>query len=89
MDFSTTWEFDHDTSSREIASSNGQVERAVQTVRSVFRKAVERKGDPYLALLEYRNSPIDSDIGSPAELLFQRKKLRITDSRTTKTEILP
>ena len=71
--FSKTWEFDHDTSSPKFASSNGQVERAVQTVKSVLRKAVDSKRDPYLALLEYRNTPIDNDIGSPAELLFQRK----------------
>ena len=39
----------------------------------MLKKAVDSKRDPYLALLEYRNTPIDNEIGSPAELLFQRK----------------
>ena len=71
--FSKKWEFDNDTSIPKFASNNGQVEKAVQTVKIVLRKAVDCKRDPYLALLEYRNTPIDNDIGSLAELLFQRK----------------
>ena len=63
----------HNTSSPKFSSSNGQVERAVQTVKSILRKAQESKKDVYLALLEYRNTPIDANIASPAELLFQRK----------------
>lgn len=31
----------------------GQVERAVQTVKNLLRKAQDSSGDPYLALLEY------------------------------------
>ena len=37
--FSKTWEFDHDTSSPKFASSNGQVERAVQTVKSAQKSS--------------------------------------------------
>ena len=68
-----TLEIDHDTSSPKFASSNGEVERAVQTVKSALIKAIDNKRDPYLALLEYRNTPMDNDTGSPADLLFQRK----------------
>ena len=71
--FAKQWEFFHNTSSPKFPSRNGQVERAVQTVKSILRKAQESKKDVYLALLEYRNTPIDANIASPAELLFQRK----------------
>ena len=41
--------------------------------KSILRKAQESKKNVYLALPEYRNTPIDANIASPAELLFQRK----------------
>jgi len=33
-------------------------------------KALEDKSDPYLAILEYQNTPIDDGHNSPAELLM-------------------
>ena len=71
--FAKQWEFCNNTSSPMFPSSNGQAERAIQTVKNVLRKAQESKKDVYLALLEYRNTPVDTNIPSPAELLFQRK----------------
>ena len=37
--FAKQWEFFHNTSSAKFPSSNGQVERAVKTVKSILRKA--------------------------------------------------
>ena len=70
--FAKQWEFCHNTSSPKFPSSNGQSDRAIQTVRNALRKAQESKKDVYLALLEYRNTPVNTNIPSPAELLFQR-----------------
>ena len=54
--FAEEWEFKHTTSSPGFPQSNGQSERAIQTIKNLLKKAQESRGDPYLALLEYRNS---------------------------------
>ena len=33
-------------------------ERAIQTIKNLFRKAFEHGNDPYIVLLEYRNTAI-------------------------------
>ncbi|KAK3084719.1 hypothetical protein FSP39_017965 [Pinctada imbricata] len=71
--FSYDWEFTHNTSSPYYPRSNGQAERCVQTVKNLLKKAEDSGNDVYIALLEYRNSPLD-DIGlSPAQLLMNRQ----------------
>ena len=45
----------------------------VQTVENILQKYDENKGDPYLALLSYRATPLDHQLKSPAELLNNRK----------------
>ena len=80
-DFSTDWGFKHTTSSPTFPQSNGQVERAVQTVKNLLRKAQDSSGDPYLALLEYRNTPLSGVGLSPAQMLMGRRlksKLPVT-----------
>lgn len=71
--FSKVWEFQHTTSSPGYPQSNGQVERTVQTVKNLLKKAEESGRDPYLSLLEYRNSPLESVKKSPAQLLMSRR----------------
>ena len=46
-------------------------EKAVQTVKSILEKCKESEQDPYLALLDYRNTPINGV--SPAQALMSRK----------------
>lgn len=72
-EFAKEWGFNHDTSSPHWPRSNGMVERHVQTIKNIFKKMENDDRDPYLALLEYRNTPIDNDIYSPNELMFNRK----------------
>ena len=70
--FAEEWNFAIITSSPNYAQSNGQAERAVQTVKGLFRKAFESGTDPHIALLQYRNAPVAGIDRSPAELLMNR-----------------
>ena len=45
----------------------------VQTVKNILTKCDEEGGDPYLALLSYRATPINHHLDSPAELLTKRR----------------
>ena len=70
--FADQWEFQHTTVSPCNSQANGLIEKAVHTVKSLLTKAKQDHRDPYLGLLEYRNTPID-DVGSPAQLLMSRR----------------
>ncbi|XP_037528497.1 uncharacterized protein K02A2.6-like [Rhipicephalus sanguineus] len=77
--FARSYGFQLITSSPHYPQSNGEVERMVQIVKNLFSKAT----DPYLALLDYRDTPGKSGY-SPAQLLMGRQ-LR---TRLPKTEEL-
>ena len=66
--FSTDWQFQHLTSSPRYPQSNGEVERAVQTMKMVLNKS----SDEYLALLNYRDTPLHHGY-FPAQLSMGRK----------------
>ncbi|XP_046621113.1 uncharacterized protein K02A2.6-like [Neodiprion virginianus] len=70
--FAKAWGFEHTTSSPTYPRSNGLVERFVQTVKKMLKKAKEDRKDQYLALLELRNTPISNCIESPNRLMFNR-----------------
>ena len=70
--FAQHYGFTHRTSSPLYPQGNGEAERAVKTVKELLRKG----GDPYLALLAHRSSPLQCGY-SPSELLMNRK-LRTT-----------
>jgi len=70
--FVKDWGVKHTTSSPKFSSSNGEVERAVKTVKGLLKK----DGDHMKALLSYRSTPLACGY-SPAELLMGRK-LRTT-----------
>ena len=67
--FSSEYGFEHVTSSPRFPQSNGQAERTVQTVKNLIRKAE----DPFRALLDYRNTPIDGLEMSPAQMFLGRR----------------
>ena len=71
-DFAKTYGFRHVTSPPRYPQSNGFVERNVQTVKSLLKKAKQDKRDPYLAMLEYRNTPVEN-LGTPTQLLMGRR----------------
>ena len=71
--FASEWEIEVVTSSPRYPKSNGLIERNVQTIKQLLKKADESKQDAFLALLEFRNSPISDMEEFPAELLMSRK----------------
>ena len=68
-EFAKRYNFPHITSSPHYPASNGQAERAVQTIKHLLRKA----DYPFLAILSYRATPLPWCAKSPAELLMCRK----------------
>ena len=80
-DFSRSYGFVHTTSSPLYPQSNGEVERAVQTIENFLKKGQ----DPYKALLNYRNTPLDGIGLSPAQILMGR---RLKTSLPTSAELL-
>lgn len=71
--FSQKWEFDHRTSSPGYPQSNGKAESAVKTAKRLMQKASAAGQDPYLALLDHRNTPSQGFNTSPAQRLLSRR----------------
>ncbi|XP_056006741.1 uncharacterized protein K02A2.6-like [Ostrea edulis] len=67
--FTKEYKFRHVTSSPHYPQSNGQVERMVQTIKHLLKKAK----DPYLAILDYRNTLLEELGLSPAQLFLARR----------------
>lgn len=71
--FARMWEFEHTTSSPHYPQSNGKAEQAVKVAKQILRKAKHAKSDPYLALLDYRNTPTQHVGTSPVMRLMGRR----------------
>ena len=69
--FMKDYDIKHITSSPYHPQANGQAQRTVQTVKRLLVTAK----DPYKALLDYRNSPLDTGF-SPAQLFLGRRLKR-------------
>ncbi|XP_063388061.1 uncharacterized protein K02A2.6-like isoform X1 [Cydia fagiglandana] len=70
-EFADAYGFKHITSSPDYPKSNGLAESSVKIVKSILKKCKEDNTDPYIALLNFRNSPKENS-PSPANLLFNR-----------------
>ena len=80
-DFAKEWEFIHKTSSPLHPTSNGPSEVTVSIAKKLLKKAKDSKQDPYLLILEYRNTPLECGF-TPSQLLMSRRTksiLPITD----------
>ena len=75
--FMQEYDIKHTTTSPYHPQANGQAERMVQTVKHLLKKAK----DPYIALLHYRNTQLDTG-KSPAELFLGRKLKTTLPART-------
>ncbi|KAJ8890759.1 hypothetical protein PR048_010268 [Dryococelus australis] len=63
----------HINNSPTYSQSHCLAERHVQTIKRLFKKAVQNRGNIYLALLEYRSTPIEPGLPSPSQLLNSRR----------------
>ena len=67
--FAKLWEFQHTISSAYNSQSNGKAESAVKIAKRLFK----RSRDPYLALLEWQNTPTIGLDSSPSQRLLARR----------------
>ena len=67
------WLIEHRTSSPHYPQSNGLAESMVKVSKNLIEKAVRQDLPWNRLLLDYRCTPISSEIPSPAEILFGRK----------------
>lgn len=84
--------FQHITSSPRYPQSNGFIGRQVQTVKHTLDKAKKSGQDPHMSLPCLRSTPVDSQLPSPAELLYQRKlqsnlPIRVGNQYLTRTRL--
>ena len=70
--FAETYGFQQSFSSPRFPQSNGEAEKAVQTIKNLLKKS----NDPYLAMLSYRSTPLQN--GYSLAKLFMGRKLRTT-----------
>ena len=67
--FCKSYGIEHETSSPHFQSSNGEEERALQTVKRMWNKS----SDKQLVLLDYRTMPLRGLNLSPSRLLMGRR----------------
>ena len=72
-EFSRKWDFEHLTSSPGNSKANGKAESGVNTVKRILKKSIRAGTDPYLAVLDYRNTPTQVMTTSPAQRLTPPK----------------
>ena len=72
-EFATSYEFEVITSSRGCPQSNGKVENAIKTAKSIMKKAKQAGTDIYSSLLDWRNTPSEGMSSSPAQRMFGRR----------------
>lgn len=69
--FCNEWSIVNETSSPKYPQSNGLVERNIQTLKKMLKKCFKANQDPYVALLNFRNTP-KGKMPSPSNLLMSR-----------------
>ena len=71
--FAKDWDFEHRTSSPGNSKDNGKVKSAVKTAKNLLRKVLSARTDPYIAILDYRNTPTQGMESNPAQRLMNRR----------------
>ena len=82
--FAERYGFKHTLISPHHSQSNGMAEKTVDIAKKMLIKCHESNTDPYLALLNIRNTPRDDVTGSPVQRLFARRtrtKLPVADAK--------
>lgn len=63
--FSQSWSFKHDITSPGNSKANGAAEAAVKVAKKMMRRCQLNHEDPYLGLLNLRNTPTEGWQSSP------------------------
>ena len=71
--FCKEYEIKHVTSSPRYPQSNGKVENTIKTAKRLMRLASEDHKDPYLSLLDWRNTPSEGFDLSPSQRMLGRR----------------
>ena len=71
--FQKEWDFDHMTISPRHSQTNGKAESAVKAAKRLLKKCQRSHTDPYMALLEVRNTPQQGLDTSPVQRLHGRR----------------
>lgn len=71
--FSSQWGFQHELSSPGNSQANGAAEAAVKIAKSIMKKCATAHEDPYMGLLNMRNTPTEGLGISPVQRLFGRR----------------
>ena len=71
--FAKDWNFTHIKSSPGNHKANGEAESAVKHIKRLFEKCRASREDPYLGLLNFRNTPTEGLQNSPAQRMFGRR----------------
>ena len=79
------------TSSPYYAKANGKAKSSVKTLKQLFKKAERDGKDPWLALLDYRNTPTEGLGTSLAQRLMSRRTRTLlpTAASLLRPEIIP
>ncbi|XP_062619835.1 uncharacterized protein K02A2.6-like [Saccostrea cucullata] len=81
--FAKEWEFSHVTSSPKYPQSNGKAEQAVKMAERLLKRALKSLSDPYLSLLDFRNTPTQGMDTSPAQRLMSRSTKTLLPTKET------
>ena len=65
--FTTKWDIQHATSSPHHPQSNGKTEAAVKSAKRILKKTAKTGKDPYIAMLNIRNTLQQGVDLSPAQ----------------------
>lgn len=75
--FAESWGIEHTTSSPRYPKANGLAEKYVGIVKKLLVKSQSENLDPYLALLNYRDTPVLGDKSSAQLLMGRHLRTRI------------
>ena len=71
--FTDSYNIEHITSSPTYAQSNGKAENSVKTAKKIMQKALDAHADPYLAFLDFTNTPTEGYTTSPAQRMLKQR----------------
>ena len=81
--FANKWDFKHCTSSLGHSQANGKTEAAVKDAKRMLKRAAKSGQDPYMAMLDMRNTPTQGLQHSPAQRLMSRRTRAFLPTRSS------